>query len=163
MYMQAPGEIPPAFQPVADRLPPQVRRQLLSSGLSAPPEMQATYQRSFRNMLAMIGMMYRAGIPIEAGTDEMPGFSLHRELELDVEAGLPPARVLQNATLNAARIMSMDAELGSIVPGKLADLDLIAGNPIENIANVRNVVLTVKEGNLYNPAELDAALGIAPR
>jgi imidazolonepropionase-like amidohydrolase len=114
-------------------------------------------------MLAMIGMMYRAGIPIEDGTDEMPGFSLHRELELDVEAGLPPARVLQDATLNAARIMSMDDELGSIVPGKLADLDLIAGDPIANISNVRNVVLTVKDGNLYNPAELDAALGIAPR
>jgi imidazolonepropionase-like amidohydrolase len=163
MYMQGPGAIPPAFQPVADRLPPQVRRRLLSSGLAATPEIQATYRRSFQNMLAMIGMMYRAGIPIEDGTDEMPGFSLHRELELDVEAGLPSNRVLQDATLNAARIMSMDDELGSIAPGKLADLDLIAGDPIENIATVRNVVLTVKDGNLYNPAELDAALGIAPR
>ncbi|HEX3987759.1 MAG TPA: amidohydrolase family protein [Acidobacteriaceae bacterium] len=163
MYMQGPGAIPPAFQPVADRLPTQVRRQLLSSGLAAPPGMQETYRRSFRNMLAMIGMMYRAGIPIEDGTDEMPGFSLHRELELDVQAGLPPNRVLQDATLNAARIMSMDYELGSIVPGKLADLDLVTGDPVANMANVRNVVLTVKDGNLYYPAELDAALGIAPR
>ncbi len=163
MYMQGPGVIPPAFQPVADRLPPQVRRQVLSSGLAVPPGMQETYRRSFRNMLAMIGMMYRAGIPIEDGTDEMPGISLHRELELDVEAGLPTNRVLQDATLNAARIMSMDADLGSIAPGKLADLDLIDGNPVSNIANVRNVVLTVKDGNLYNPAELFAALGIAPR
>ncbi|MGA8159947.1 MAG: amidohydrolase family protein [Acidobacteriaceae bacterium] len=163
MYMQGPGVIPPAFQPVADRLPPQVRRQLLSSGLAAPPGMQETYRRSFRNMLAMIGMMYRAGIPIEDGTDEMPGFSLHRELELDVETGIPPARVLQDATLNAARIMSMDNTLGSIAPGKIADLDLIAGNPIANMANIRNVVLTIKDGNLYDPAELDAALGIAPR
>jgi imidazolonepropionase-like amidohydrolase len=162
-YMQGPGVMPPAFQPVADRLPPQVRRGLLSSGLTAPPGMQETYRRSFRNMLAMIGMMYRAGIPIEAGTDEMSGFSLQRELELDVEADIPPNRVLQDATLNAARIMSMDDELGSIVPGKLADLDLIAGDPIANIANVRNVVLTVKDGNLYKPAELDTALGIAPR
>ncbi|MGB6611343.1 MAG: amidohydrolase family protein [Acidobacteriaceae bacterium] len=163
MYMQGPGVIPPAFQPVADRLPPQVRRQLLSSGLTAAPGMQETYRRSFQNMLAMIGMMYRAGIPIEDGTDEMPGFSLHRELELDVEAGLPPNRVLQDATVNAARIMSMDDELGSIVPGKLADLDLIAGDPVAKIANVRNVVLTIKDGNLYYPAELDATLGIAPR
>jgi hypothetical protein len=163
MYMQGPGSIPPAFQPVADRLPLQVRRQLLSSGLAAAPGMQEIYQHSFQKMLAMIGMMYRAGIPIEDGTDEMPGFSLHRELELDVEAGLPPNRVLQDATLNAARIMSMDDDLGSIVPGKLADLDLITGDPVANIANVRNVVLTVKDGNLYTPAELDAALGIAPR
>jgi imidazolonepropionase-like amidohydrolase len=57
----------------------------------------------------------------------------------------------------------MDDDLGSIVPGKLADLDLITGDPVANIANVRNVVLTVKDGNLYTPAELDAALGIAPR
>lgn len=163
MYMQGPGVIPPAFQPVADRLPPQVRRQLLSSGLAAPPGMQQTYRRSFENMLAMIGMMYRAGIPIEDGTDEMPGFSLHRELELDVQAGLPPNRILQDATLNAARIMSMDADLGSITPGKIADLDLIAGDPIANMANVRNVVLTIKDGNLYYPNELDAALGIAPK
>ena len=163
MYMQGPGAIPPAFQPVANRLPPQVRREVLSSGLAAPPGMQETYRRSFQNMLAMIGMMYRAGIPIEDGTDEMPGFSLHRELELDVEAGIPPNRVLQDATLNAARIMSMDGDLGSIVPGKLADLDLITGNPVADIANVRHVVLTIKDGNLYEPAELDAALGIAPQ
>ncbi|HXW57192.1 MAG TPA: amidohydrolase family protein [Candidatus Cybelea sp.] len=163
MYMQGPGVIPPAFQPVAARLPPQVRRQLLSSGLAAPPGMQEAYRRSFQNMLAMIGMMYRAGIPIADGTDEMPGFSLHRELELDVEAGLPSNRVLQDATLSAAHIMSMDDELGSIVQGKLADLDLIMGDPVASIANVRNVVLTVKDGNLYNPAELEAALGIAPR
>ena len=59
--------------------------------------------------------------------------------------------------------MSMDDELGSIVPGKLADLDLIAGDPVAKIANVRNVVLTIKDGNLYYPSELDAALGIASR
>jgi len=162
MYMQGPGTIPPAFQRVSDRLPPQVRRELLSSGLAAPSGMQETYRRSFQNMLAMIGMMYHAGIPIEDGTDEMPGFSLHRELELDVEAGLPPNRVLQDATLNAARIMSMDRDLGSIAPGKLADLDLISGNPVVNIANVSNTVLVIKDGNLYYPGELDAALGIAP-
>ncbi|MGC1160204.1 MAG: amidohydrolase family protein, partial [Acidobacteriaceae bacterium] len=75
----------------------------------------------------------------------------------------PPNRVLQDATVNAARIMSMDDELGSIVPGKLADLDLIAGDPVAKIANVRNVVLTIKDGNLYYPSELDAALGIASR
>jgi Amidohydrolase family len=163
MYMQGPGNIPPAFQPVADRLPPQVRRELLSSGLAAPPGMQDTYRRSFQNMLAMIAMMYRAGIPIEDGTDEMPGFSLHRELELDVKAGLPSNRVLQDATINAARIMGMDGELGSIAPGKLADLDLITGDPVANISNIRNVVVVVKDGNLYDPVELSAALGIVPK
>jgi imidazolonepropionase-like amidohydrolase len=162
MYAQGPGEIPPAFQPVAARLPPQVRRQLLSMELTAPPGMQETYRRSFLRMLQMVGMMYRAGIPIEDGTDELAGFSLHRELELDVEAGIQPNRVLQDSTLNAARIMGMDRDLGSIAPGKLADLVLVDGNPEAHISDIRKTVLTVKDGNLYHPEELFKALGMAP-
>jgi hypothetical protein len=73
MYMQGPGATRPAFQPVADRLPPQVRRRLLSSGLAAPPEMQAIYRGAFRNMLPMIGILYRAGIPIEDVPAKCPG------------------------------------------------------------------------------------------
>jgi hypothetical protein len=85
-------------------VPPQVRRRLLSSDLAAPPELQATYQGAFRNILAMIGMMYRAGIPIEDGAGEMPGISLHRELELDVE-GYPSASSSQQSScpLNCLR------------------------------------------------------------
>lgn len=162
MYAQGPGQMPPAFQPIANRLPPQVRRELLSSGLAAPEGMQETYRRSFANMIQMIGMMYRAGIPIEDGTDEMAGFSLDRELELDVEAGIPPNRALQDATLNAARIMSMDHDLGSITPGKIADLTLVDGDPVSNVSNVRRTVVVMKDGNLYKPEELYSALGIAP-
>lgn len=162
MYAQGPGQIPPAFQQIANRLPPQVRRQLMSSGLAAREGMQETYRRSFANMIQMIGMMYRAAIPIEDGTDEMAGFSLQRELELDVEAGIPANHVLQDATLNAARIMSMGRDLGSITPGKLADLTLVTGDPVANISNIRRTLLVVKDGNLYSPEELYSALGIAP-
>ena len=107
-------------------------------------------------------MMYRAGIPIEDGTDSMPGFAYHRELELDVAAGIPPEKVLQNATLNSARIMKLDRDLGSISPGKLADLTLVDGDPTSNISNVRKTTLVVKDGVIYRPAELYSALGVEP-
>jgi imidazolonepropionase-like amidohydrolase len=108
------------------------------------------------------GLLYRAGIPIEAGTDSMAGFTLHHELELDVEAGIPANIVLQNATLGAARIMSMDKDLGSITAGKLADLVLVDGDPTKNISDIRKTALVVKDGVIYNPAELYTELGVTP-
>jgi hypothetical protein len=156
------GKIPRGYQPIAERLPPQVRRGLLSIGLTPPPGMEQRYQQSFTRMMEMVGMMYRAGIPMEDGTDSMAGFALHRELELDVQAGIPANKVLQNATLNAARIMKLDHDLGSIEPGKLADLTLLNGNPVENISDVRKTALVVKNGIIYKPQELYSALGVAP-
>jgi imidazolonepropionase-like amidohydrolase len=107
-------------------------------------------------------MMYRAGIPIEDGTDSMAGFTLQRELELDVQIGIPACKVLQDATLNAARIMKLDADLGSIAPGKLADLTLVNGNPVDNIGDIRKTAWVVKDGLSYKPQELYAALGMTP-
>jgi imidazolonepropionase-like amidohydrolase len=156
------GKVPRGYQPIADRLPPQVRRGLLSSGLTPPPGMEQRYQQSFARMMELIGMMYRAGIPMEDGTDTMAGFALHRELELHVQAGMPANRVLQDATLNAARIMKMDHDLGSIEPGKLADLTLVNGDPVQNIRDIRNTALVVKNGIIYKPQELYSALGVAP-
>jgi imidazolonepropionase-like amidohydrolase len=162
MFTSRAGEIPRGFQPIAKRLPPQVRRGLMSAGLTPPAGMDQTYRQSFTKMVEFIGVLYRAGIPLEAGTDSMVGFALHRELELHVEAGIPAARVLQDATLNAARIMSMDHDLGSITPGKLADLALIDGDPVANISDIRKTALVVKDGVLYRPAELYTALGVEP-
>ena len=156
------GTIPRGYQPIAERLPPQVRRGLLSSGLTPPPGMEQRYQQSFTRMMELIGMMYRAGIPMEDGTDTMAGFALHRELELDVQAGIPANKVLQDATLNAARIMKLDHDLGSIEPGKLADLTLVNGDPVQNISDIRKTALVVKNGVVYKPQELYSALGVAP-
>ena len=106
--------------------------------------------------------MYRSGIRIEAGPDSMAGFSLHRELELDVQAGIPAAAVLQNAALNAARVMGLDREIGSIKPGKLADIILVDGDPVVNISDIRKTALVVKDGAVYRAAELYAAIGVQP-
>ncbi len=161
-YLNRAGRIPIGYQPVANRLPAQVRRGLLTTGLTPPAGMDETYRKSFAKMMEFAGLLYRSGIPIEAGTDSMAGFALHRELELDVEAGIPASQVLQNATLNAARIMSMDKELGSIAPGKLADLTLVDGNPAADIHDIRKTELVVKDGVLYRSAELYSELGVAP-
>ncbi|MGB9235864.1 MAG: amidohydrolase family protein [Terriglobales bacterium] len=161
-YMARIGQISPGFLPVADRLPAQVRRGLLTAGMTPPPGMDDTYKKSFAKMLEFAGLLYRSGLQIEDGTDNMAGFALHRELELDVKAGIPPAQVLQNATLNAAKIMSMDKDLGSIAPGKLADVTLVDGDPTKNISDIRKTAAVVKDGVLYHPNELYTELGVIP-
>jgi imidazolonepropionase-like amidohydrolase len=161
-YMSRPGQIPPGFKPVASRLPAQVRRGLLTQGMTPPPGLDDTYRKSFAKMLDLTGLLYRSGLSIEAGTDSMAGFALHHELELEVQAGIPAAQVLQNATLNAARIMSLDKDLGSIAPGKLADVILVDGDPTQNISDIRKTVVVVKDGVLYKPAELYTELGVTP-
>ena len=162
MFLTRAGEIPRGFQPIAKRLPPQVRRGLMSSGLTPPPGMDEQYKKSYAKMVELVGMMYRAGIPIEDGTDSLAGFSYHRELELDVAAGIPPEKVLQNATLNSARIMKLDRDLGSVAAGKLADLTLVDGDPTSSISDIRKTAVVVKDGVLYRPAELYSALGVEP-
>jgi imidazolonepropionase-like amidohydrolase len=160
--LSRPTEIPVTYAPIFRRLPTQVRRSMLSGGLPVPDGMDTTFKQSFANMVKLVGLLYKAGIPIEAGTGSLADFTLHRELELDAQAGIPPAEVLKLATLGAARIMKRDAELGSIAPGKFADLVLINGNPATSISDVRKTALVMKDGILYHPAELYAELGIQP-
>jgi imidazolonepropionase-like amidohydrolase len=124
--------------------------------------MDQRYQDSFRQMLKMTKTLYDAGIPIVAGTDSLAGFTLHRELELYAQAGIAAPKVLQLATLGAARVMKRDQELGSIAPGKLADLVLVDGDPAVHISDVRRVHTVVKDGVVYQSADLYPALGILP-
>jgi len=162
MFTEPAGKMPRGFSAVAHRLPPQVRRSLLSSGLTPPAGMEHRYPEAFTRMMEFVGLLYRSGIPIESGTDSLAGFSLHRELELHVQAGIPPEKVLQDATLGAARIMSLDRDLGSIAAGKLADLALVNGDPTANISDIRKTALVVKDGVVYKPEELYGALGVTP-
>ena len=135
---------------------------MLNGGLQAPDGMEARYRESFAKMVALVGLLYKAGVPVEAGTDSLAGFALHRELELDAQAGIPPAEVLKLATAGAARIMKRDADLGSIAAGKLADVVLVDGNPAANISDIRKTALVVKDGVVYLPSELYAELGVRP-
>ena len=120
------------------------------------------YKDSYQAMLRMTKRMYDAGIPILAGTDATAGIMLHRELELEVEAGIPPAKALQIATFNAARLLKQEKDLGSIVPGKRADFVLVEGNPAEHISDIRRCRLVMKNGVVYRSAELYSAAGVKP-
>lgn len=85
-----------------------------------------------------------------------------RELELYVEAGMTPLRALQTATLNPARRLGMAKDLGSIEPGRYADLILVAGDPSRNVGDVREVVMVMKGGVILDVAKLSAHVGMRP-
>jgi imidazolonepropionase-like amidohydrolase len=162
MFTDRPGRIPTGYAAVAERLPPQARRYLLAGGLPVPEGKDERYRESSKALLRMIKMLYDAGVTLVAGTDATPGFALHRELELYAEAGIPANEVLRIATLGAARVMKRDTELGSIAPGKLADLILIDGDPTRRIADICRVSLVVKDGRVYDPAALYKSIGVRP-
>jgi cytosine/adenosine deaminase-related metal-dependent hydrolase len=162
MFVDRPGTMAPGFAAIADRMPAQVRRGFLTGGLPVPEGKDQRYRDSFRQMQRMTKAFYDAGIPIVAGTDSLAGFSLHRELELYEEAGIPAPRVLQLATLGAARVMKRDDELGSIAPGKLADLFLVDGDPSSRISDIRRIRTVMKDGIVYRSSDLCRALGVAP-
>jgi hypothetical protein len=163
MFTARPGVLPEGWAEVADRLPPQMRRNLLAAGgLPVPAGKDERYRKAFEVCLAMVKALYDNGVPIVAGTDAVAGFSLHRELELYVKAGIPAPAALFDATLGPARIMKRDKDLGSIAPGKLADLILVDGDPAARIADIRRVVLTVKGGVVYDPAEIYKSMGVKP-
>jgi parallel beta-helix repeat protein len=157
------SEVPPHYvAPVLGRFPPQARRRLLER--SSPPSPLEMERRDayVSSWTGLVRVAHEAGVPILPGTDLMPGFGLHRELELYVEAGIPAPEVLTLATLGAARVMGMDDELGSIEPGKLADLILVDGDPTADISGIRRVVTVIKDGRVYDPAVIYRALGIEP-
>lgn len=160
MFTARAGSLSPSYAMVADRFPPQVRRYLLTGGLPVPEGMDERYRRSFARMVELIGALHRAGVTIVAGTDGLAGFTLHRELELYAQAGIPPAEVLRIATLVPAQVLKRDKDLGTIEPGKLADFILVDGDPTKNISDIRRVVRVVKDGKVYDPAAIYAELGV---
>ena len=113
--------------------------------------------------LAVTGMAAATGVGILAGTDTpnpfvYPGFSLHDELELLVQAGLSPREALAAATTAPAEFLGATDSLGAVAEGKLADLVLLEANPLDAIGNTRDIVLVVANGRFFSRGELDALL-----
>lgn len=111
--------------------------------------------------LFLVGLMHEAGVPIGAGTDTpigfaVPGYSLHSELEMLVQAGLSPLEALRSATLRPAEFFGLQGEMGTIEAGRVADLVLLSGNPLEDITLTRSVQAVVTKGRLLDRNELDA-------
>jgi hypothetical protein len=157
------GVVSAQFAAVADHLPPDVQRGLLVAQMNLPDDTTAArYDRSYAKMIDFVGRLYRAGVPLVAGTDDVAGFTLWRELELYVQAGLTPAQTLQIATWNGAQYSEVLRDRGSIEPGKLADLVLIDGDPTADITALRKVALVIKGDRAYYPSEIYQAIGIRP-
>lgn len=131
---------------------------LVKNGIPAPETMSARRQE-FAKYLELTGKLYRAGVPLQVGTDAPephvpPGFSMHQELERFVESGVPPAAAISAATLNNAISLGEKDRLGSISPGKQADIVLLSANPLDDIRNTRKIELVLRDGHVSKPADL---------
>ena len=132
-----------------------------------PPELKDAAAAGFRKRLRFVGMCSRAGVRIIAGTDGagmgtlLPGFGLQHELELLAQAGLTPAQAIQAATINAARALRKDQELGSVEAGKLADLVILSSDPLLDIRNASSIDGVMIRGRLLDRKALDEMLAQA--
>jgi len=113
----------------------------------------------FDDLLASVGLLHARGVPLVVGTDTgnayvFPGYSVHRELELLVRAGLTPMEALEAATRGAAEMIGAEEEFGIIQPGRRADLLILGANPLDDIRNTRSLEAVIVEGRVVDRAAL---------
>jgi imidazolonepropionase-like amidohydrolase len=118
------------------------------------PEQYRAARAQWAKLLALVKLMYDRGVLLTAGTDTpfpwiVPGVSFHEELRLLAEAGIPAAAVVRMATINAA--LALKQNIGSVEPGKEADLVVLAANPLESLQNTERVEIVIKAGQIYRP------------
>jgi imidazolonepropionase-like amidohydrolase len=131
-----------------------------------PPDADITGRALFEKRLALVAAMHRAGVHVMTGTDSPlrnspPGFGLHGELEYFVRGGLTPMEAIGAATFEPARYFGMLDSLGTVAPGKLADLVLLDANPLADIRNTRKISAVVANGRLFDSAARQALLRAA--
>jgi imidazolonepropionase-like amidohydrolase len=120
----------------------------------------------WQNWIQMVTGLNRAGVPLMTGTDLMlpgilPGFSLHEEMAIWQEAGIPPADILRSATLVPVQFMGLEDRLGTIDEGKMASVVLVRGDPLEDIRNTQRVESVFLRGEYFSRADLDHLLAEA--
>ena len=155
-----PGQNSPEDEPLRAYLPEPLR-DWWSKNRSATASSGG--QELFASELSLTQKMHKSGVLFLAGTDSpnpsiLPGFALHDELKLLVSAGFSPMEALQTATLNPARYLGREKDLGTIETGKLADLVLLDANPLEDISNTQKIRAVIVNGRYLNRETLDAML-----
>jgi imidazolonepropionase-like amidohydrolase len=142
--------VPCALQEAARRAP-------LLSAADVP-----AFRRNFEAYRSIVNRINQAGVRILAGSDvagvRIPGFSLHDELATLVDAGLTPLQALQSSTANPAAILGRKADFGAIAPGKIADLVVLSGNPLDDIRNTQSITAVIVGGRLLTRRTLDSEL-----
>jgi len=122
----------------------------------------AKFKPLYEGMLKCVKVLSDAGVTLVAGTDQgFPGYSLYRELELYVDAGLTPFQAIRTATIVPAQVLKVNNITGSIEAGKQADLIIVNGNPLNRIRDIRNVTTVIKAGKIYNPVQLHRLVGFS--
>jgi imidazolonepropionase-like amidohydrolase len=152
---------PLSIEPGVAKVAPELAAILSEAG---PPSPHADLQdKAFQKEVEIVRALHKAGIPIVAGTDQtVPGYSLYREIELYAQAGFTPMEAIQAATIVPARVMGVDKDLGTIEPGKRADLIILDANPLDSIHNIRTVKFVITGGTMYNCGELWSSVGFKP-
>jgi imidazolonepropionase-like amidohydrolase len=133
-----------------------------------PADVLADMKKAYSEKVKLVRAMHRAGVRLLAGTDVtnpfcFPGFSLHDELALLVEAGLTPLEALQSATRGPAEFLGKDKDLGTVEVGKWADLVLLDADPLQDITNTRKIAGVMTAGRFLAKNELEAMLAKAKR
>ncbi len=155
------GEPNPTFAPVIDHLPSIVARGYYKTDMDMGGKAEE-WGASAVKQAAMIRKLHENGVQIVPGSDNVAAFTIHRELELYAEAGIPNVEVLRLATLDSARIVGAAGRTGSISVGKESDLVLVDGNPLEDMSAIRRATLVIKGNTAYKPDELYEAVGVKP-
>jgi len=117
----------------------------------------------WQNWAQMVRILNEAGVPLMAGTDPpvpgvIPGFSLHDELAIWQDAGIPAADVLRSATLVPAQFMGLGDRLGSLAEGKTASMVLLRANPLDDVRNAREIEAVFLRGQYFDRVALDRML-----
>jgi imidazolonepropionase-like amidohydrolase len=150
--------------PGLDVLTPQLKQQFEQNHARVAQNKESTYVQLFPKAMALELAFVRAGGVLVAGTDPtgsggvIPGYSNQRQVELLVDAGFTPVEAISISTLNGARYLGRDKNIGTIVTGKQADLVVVNGNPAANIRDIRQVEIVFKQGVAFDPAKLVASV-----
>ena len=157
------GQTAPGALAYAANMPVGVQRDL-KRAWSDPAAVggDSNARAAFEKLTDVLRRAHAKGILILPGTDTGGSFTYHRELELFTHLGMTQAQVLTRATLDMARYLGVDQQLGSIARGKLADFFLIPGDPTQDIAAIKTVSLVAKDGVFYFPSEIYPRFGIRP-
>src|SRR5512138_1690413 len=118
LYVPENGDLSPSYAPFSGTMPPTTERTFRSGGFAVPKDLtRADYRASWAKMVALLGRMHKAGVPIVAGTDGA-GIEIVHELEIYVQAGFSPGEAIAAATIVPARLAGADAKTGSVKVGK---------------------------------------------
>ena len=154
-----PGRAPQDAR-VLEAMLPETRVEYLKSREKVADTKDSPWPRLFALEMAFERAFVQQGGTLLAGLDPtgfggvIAGYGDQREVELLVEAGFAPVEAIRIATLNGARFLGEERDIGSIEPGKAADLVLVRGNPAADIKDIENVVMVFKDGVGYDPARL---------